>query len=311
METVTILRKLWQHRLLVGVVAALAVAVGFLLTFRVSFPPESRSSSEGAATARILVDTPRSQVVEITPKGAATLGTRASVLANFMVEGDVKKVIARRAGLRPRQISASAESSADEPQKPTSKDYSLRTSVLANLDMLELPIIKVDARAPSPALAAKLANAAAGGLMEYLDSKAGAERVAADKRLRVKTFGAAQGTVVSRGPGPLMALVATIFVFFGGCALIVVCSALASAWRRETVAEHGEIGALTSLPGDALLGNPSGASYLELVESETDATESGDAADTWAAFGEPGFDEPNRENDDEDTLPPETRVRSA
>ena len=69
------------------------------------------------------------------------------------------------------------------------------------------------------------------------------------------------------------------------------------------------------MPDDALLGNPSGANYLELVDSETDASESEseseDAADTWwTVFDEPGSDQPDPQGD-ENTLPPEKRVKSA
>ena len=309
MQTVTILRELWHRRLLVGVAAALAVVVGFLLAFRISFPPESRSASVGAATARILVDSPRSQVVDITPKGSQTLGARASVLANLMVEGEVKKAIALRAGLRPREISATAISPGDVTKPSSSKDYSLTTSVLTNTDMIELPIIKVDTRAPSPALAAKLANAAAGGLSEYLDSKAAAEKVGADERLRVKTFGAAQGNTASRGPGRLLALAAAIFIFLGGCAVILICSALASAWRREIVAEHGEIGDLASSPHDANLSGLSGDTFLELVRPETDTDEPEDARHSWTLFGE--TEEPDSGDDDGGALPPEARAKSA
>jgi hypothetical protein len=311
MQTVTILRELWYRRLLVAVVAVVALAVGFLLAFRLSFPPESRSPSVGAATARILVDSPRSQVVDITPKGSTTLGARASVLANLMVEGEVKKAIADRAGLRPRQISAVAITPGDTTQVSSSKDYSLTTSVLTNTDQIELPIIKVDTRAPTPALAAKLANAAVGGLSGYLDSKAAAEKVGADERLRVKTFGAAQGTTASRGPGRLLALAAAIFIFLGGCALILVSSALARAWRREIVVEQGEIGDLSSSPHHSTLSGSSGDTFLELVRPETDDPEPEDATHSWTLFGEPGFEEPDAEDDDEGALPPKSRANSA
>jgi hypothetical protein len=314
MQTVTILRELWHRRLLVAGVAVVALAIGFLLAFRLSFPPESRNSSLGAATARILVDSPRSQVVDITPKGSTTLGARASVLANLMVEGEVKRAIADRAGLRPRQISAVAITPGETAHVSSSKDYSLTTSVLTNTDQIELPIIKVDTRAPAPVLAATLANAAVAGLSAYLDSKAAAEKVGADQRLRVKTFGAAQGTTASRGPGRLLALAAAIFIFLAGCALILASSALARAWRREIVAERGDIGDLSSSPHHSTLGGSSGDTFLELVRPETDDPERADGTPSWTLFGEPGFEEPDPEDDDDDdegAVPPESRAQSA
>jgi hypothetical protein len=311
MQTVTILRELWSRRLWVGVVAVVALAIGFLLAFHISFPPQSRSSSVGAATARILVDSPRSQVVDILPKGSTTLGARASVLANLMVEGDVKKAIADRAGLRPRQISAVAITPGETTQVSSSKDYSLTTTVLTNTDQIELPIIKVDTRAPTPALAATLANAAVGGLSSYLDSKAAAEKVGAAERLQVKTFGAAQGTTASSGPGRLLALAAAIFIFLAGCALILASSALARAWRREIVAERGELGDLSSSPHHSTLSGSAGDTFLELVQPETDDREPEDSTHSWTLFGEPGLAEPESEDDDDGAFPPKSRAKSA
>ena len=65
---------------------------------------EPRQYTVGVATARVLVDTPQSQVIKVDPKGSDTLGLRASVLANLMVEGEARAAIARRAGLKPRQL---------------------------------------------------------------------------------------------------------------------------------------------------------------------------------------------------------------
>ena len=109
MEAVTILRELWRRRLLVAAVAFAAVLVGFLLSYRVGLPPEPRQYKVGVATARVLVDTPQSQVIKVDPKGSDTLGLRASVLANLMVEGEARAAIARRAGLKPRQLKAVSE----------------------------------------------------------------------------------------------------------------------------------------------------------------------------------------------------------
>jgi len=285
-QAVANLRELWSRRLLVGVVAAVAVTVGFLLAFKVSFPPTRHSSTVGVATTRILVDSPRSQVVDIKPRGSTTLGSRAVVLANLMVEGEVKRAIARRAGLRPQEIAATAKSSYAEGEPSSSKDYSLTTSVLTNTDQIELPIIKADTRAPTPELAVRLANAAVGGLSEYLDSKAAAEGVAPGDRLRVNAFGAAQGTTSLRGPGGMVALGATIFIFLGGCALILVCSALAGAWRKESATSDGAIGKLESSPDES---GVFPESYLELVEPDADEPGREDATDAWTDLRRAGL----------------------
>ncbi len=112
------------------------------------------------------MDTPNSQVVEVAPKGSETLGSRANVLANLMVDGEVKDAIAERAGLRPKQLVAGsvATGGAEAEEVPEQSSYRLTTGVVLNSDMAELPIIRVEAQAPDTRGAIKLADAAVTGL---------------------------------------------------------------------------------------------------------------------------------------------------
>jgi hypothetical protein len=253
MEAVTILRELWRRRVLVALVAFAAVLVGFLLAYRVGFPPEPRKYEVGLATARVLVDTPQSQVIKVDPKGSDTLGLRASVLANLMVEGEAKDAIARRAGLKPKKlkaVSASAttvDESSSEPQPvstafPDDPDvHMIRTRVITNPDGEQLPIIETDVQAPDAASATKLANATITGLTDYLDKRAAADQdVDERRRLRVSGLGSAQATVAARGPGRAVAVAAAIVIFLAGCAIILLVSALARSWRAAEVSEQAE-----------------------------------------------------------------------
>ena len=192
MEAVTILRELWRRRVLVAAVAFAAVLVGFLLSYRVGLPPEPRQYTVGVATARVLVDTPQSQVIKVDPKGSDTLGLRASVLANLMVEGEARAAIARRAGLKPRQLKAVSELATEvnesgseaEPVSTAIPDkpdiHMIRTRVIANPDGEQLPIIETDVQAPDTASATRLANATVNGLIDYLDTRAAADEEVED-----------------------------------------------------------------------------------------------------------------------------------
>jgi uncharacterized membrane protein len=253
MEAVTILRELWRRRVLVALVAFAAVLVGFVLAYRVGFPPEPRKYEVGLATARVLVDTPQSQVIKVDPKGSDTLGLRASVLANLMVEGEAKDAIARRAGLKPKKlkaVSASAttvDESSSEPQPvstafPDDPDvHMIRTRVITNPDGEQLPIIETDVQAPDAASATKLANATITGLTDYLDKRAAADQdVDERRRLRVSGLGSAQATVAARGPGRAVAVAAAIVIFLAGCVIILLVSALARSWRAAEVSEQAE-----------------------------------------------------------------------
>jgi hypothetical protein len=250
MESVTILRELWRRRVAVGVVALAAILAGLLLSFRPGLPPESRRYDVGIATARLLVDTPQSQVVKVDPRGSDTLGLRANVLANLMVDGKAKAAIAKRAGLEPRRLLGFAESEL-EPRPVPAKALDdpginlIKTRVVMNPDGEQLPIIEVEVQAPNAARATALANASVTGLTDHLGAKAAADAdVEARKRLRVTGLGTAPATVSTRGPSPLVALAAAIFVFLAGCAAILLVSALARGWREAEASEHADGGAL-------------------------------------------------------------------
>lgn len=251
MDAVTILRELWRRRVLVALVALFAALVGFLLAYRVGLPPEPRKYEVGLATARVLVDTPQSQVIKVDPKGSDTLGLRANVLANLMVEGEAKAAIARRAGLRPKKLKAVSTSAATGDVSSTDPDpvstefpddpdvHMIRTRVIANPDGEQLPIIETDVQAPDAASATKLANATIAGLTDYLDARAAAdEDVEERSRLRVSGLGSAQAVVAARGPGRAVAAAAAIFLFVVGCGAILLGSAFLRSWRAAEVSDH-------------------------------------------------------------------------
>ena len=253
MEAVNTLRELWRRRVLVALVAFAAALVGFLLAYRIGLPPEPRTYEVGVATARVLVDTPQSQVIKVDPKGSDSLGLRASVLANLMVEGDAKAAIAQRAGVKPNKLKAVSESTttlddsggAPEPvstKVPNDPDIHLiRTRVITNPDGEQLPIIETHVRAPDAASATRLANATITGLTDYLDKRAAAdEEVEERKRLRVSGLGSAQATTIARGPGQVVAVAAAIFLFVAGCGAILIGSALARHWRTAEISDHVE-----------------------------------------------------------------------
>jgi hypothetical protein len=240
METaVTILRELWRRRVGVALFAVVAIAVGALVAFKPSLPPESRKYEVGMANARVLVDTPASQAVEVAPKGSETLGARASLLANLMTDGELRDAIAKRAGLDPSELVAVGPTAADPDTATPTPRHSARANLLTTRVLItdageQLPIIDVDAQATDAQAAAKLANAAVAGLQEYMDSKASVDGVSDTRRLRVRPLGAAQARTVARGPSSLLALVATIFVFCALCAALLLADELARGWRAAS-----------------------------------------------------------------------------
>ena len=103
MELVGFVRSLLRHKLVVGIILALAVLAAFMTAFRVGpGGVERRSVAVGAATSQILVDSAESTLVE----GAGTdqiaaLGTRARVYAQYLSSRDAVDQIARDMHVNP------------------------------------------------------------------------------------------------------------------------------------------------------------------------------------------------------------------
>jgi hypothetical protein len=242
MEPVTILRELWRHRIVVALAALTSLLIGLAVAYTVSLPPHSRTAEVGLASSRILVDTPDSQVIDVQPKGSGTLGIRAGVVANLMTEGDVKAAIARRAGLNPSQLRAGVKVEGELPPLLTEASgdpdaHLVITSPATNPDGTPLPMVDIEAQAPAPEGAARLADAAVSGLNDYLDTKAAGEDVPDAERLQVTGLGAPAVREETRGPSRLVAAAVAIFVFLLGCAAILVTAPLARAWRAAVSAE--------------------------------------------------------------------------
>jgi hypothetical protein len=250
MESIIILRELWRLRLLVILGALLALFCAVLVSYRVSLPSlklESRQYHVGIASARMLIDTPASQVVDLNPKGADTLNSRASLLANLMVSTPVKSIIARDAGVQPDRLIAIAPTAPGSggPTVPTtlsqkaSEASKTPGAYLLTLQSDEtLPIISIDAQAPTAAAAARLANAATTGLRDYLRSVAGAQNLPAGRQIVVSGLGGAQAADQVRGPRKLFAIAAFIFVFGFACFAIIMISGIARGWRRAAALER-------------------------------------------------------------------------
>jgi len=222
-----------------------AIVAGTVATYRVSgFPPsfQQRSHQIAIADVRVLLDTPDSQIVAVSPKGSETLGARANLLANLMAEGEIRSAIASRARLQPKQI-VSVAPEAIEPQTVTTAAVSnphakvLTTTVVTNDVGEQLPIIDVEAQAPDIATAARLADAAVAGLGDYLDSKAAIESVPDARRLRVTGLGAAQAHVEQRGRSYLIANATALLVFILLCALLLAFGAVVRGWRAAAKEE--------------------------------------------------------------------------
>jgi len=247
-DFVIILRDLWRRRLLVVAVAVVALLIGGMTTYRLGMPPQSRQYEVGIASARALVDTPSSQVVDLGMREDTNVGVlpaRAVLLANLMTTTPLKDQIAERAGVPKDQLIANADTPTDgvpvtaplatgtslSPGDPQAKVITLKTDV-------SLPLLTVNSQAPDAETAAKLADSTLAVLDRYLDSLGTDERVPESRRLIIKPLGSARSATEQRGPSKVFALAVAIVVFGLGCVLIVVAVSLARAWQNAAAIEE-------------------------------------------------------------------------
>jgi hypothetical protein len=247
MELVAILRLLWRHRLLVLGAGLIAMLVGLSLVYRIGVPPklESRHYDVGIGSATALVDTPNSQVVDLggdTGSDIATLSARAGLLASLMTSSPIKDEIAARSGIKAEQLitgsaSATGASSGADGKQQGPEAYVLRASI-ASVDSGQIPIISVKTQAPDAAAAGRLANDAVTLLQEHIRTTAGSDKVPVGRRVVVRQLGPANAGTESRGPSPMLGLLAAFFVFAAGCGAIVGAFALARGWRQAAALER-------------------------------------------------------------------------
>jgi hypothetical protein len=241
MELVTILRRLWLRRYIVAAGLAVSLVAGLMAVYHVpSF--RSKQTHVGLAAARILVDTPHSQVVDVNPLGIDGIGTRANLLANLMTSAQVRALIAKDAGINPGDLAAVAPSDGAPPvptllSEDATKHSTPSSAYKLNVYSGTLPIIQLQAEAPNAEQAARLANASVVALGSYLRSVATAQNIPPRKQIVVSGMGSAQASEVTHGPRKLIGLVVAIVIFSVFCASILIVEGIARGWRRAATFE--------------------------------------------------------------------------
>ena len=153
---------LWRRRLAVAVGALLAIAATVAGIHRGAGAAPTASS-----LTLVLIDTPKSLVVDAKARGADSIYTRAQLVAGLVADDDARAAIARRARLQPSELAIAGPGAAAPPSfitplaeqattvaKPT-QPYLVSVEVAPSL-----PIISIDANAPGRDEALKLGRAA-------------------------------------------------------------------------------------------------------------------------------------------------------
>ena len=248
------LRELWRMRLGVGLSFLLASLIAISSIDHVGlFPPKitSRQLEIAAASTRVLIDSPRSEIIDLRTDTYAftSLTTRAALLGNVMASAPVREYIARRAKIDPQRIQAAAPITANVPRNLSEPGSEKRSSdILRSTDQYRLdiqanptvPILNVSAQAPNKDAAERLANGAVDGLRDYLAALAVRQGTDPKKQVRLEQLGRARGGVINKGIGLQIAVLSFVFVFVLSCCAVLFLARVRRGWSAAAADEDRE-----------------------------------------------------------------------
>jgi hypothetical protein len=219
-ELIALLSVLWRQRIAVAVGAVVAIAIGLLFL-------RADRTELGVASMRVILDTPRSQTVDVAPVGVTTLEWRTGLYADLMADETSRERIAGAMGIDVDKLVVRSPA-LSAPLVPIPMPQAALDAA-ATITEPPLPIIAIDARAPSREEAGRLATAAADAL------KAATEVELTDETQQfvMTEVGPPKTRAVVNGPGRSMAFVVIAVVLCAWCTGITLIAALARSRRRR------------------------------------------------------------------------------
>lgn len=238
------LRELWNHKLGLTLALVLALVVAFTSVYRVGlFPPSvaSRGLEIGVASTSVLIDTPHSKLVDLNAQSGdfAALTVRADLLGNVMASYPVRAYIGRAARVNPTQIQATAPITASVPRalvEPGSGESAADIAATPDHYKLQIqadptvPILHIYTQAPSAEKAVNMADASVRGLQTYLNAVAARQHIPVKDRVRLQSFGGAQGGVTNSGIAIQIAVLAFVVVFALACCVVLFVGRVRRGW---------------------------------------------------------------------------------
>jgi hypothetical protein len=245
------IRGLWNiRRWVIGCCAFAFLAAVWSVAGIGLFPPKlkSRSLEMAAATTQVVVDTPRSTLVDIRQDtyDLNALTNRAVLLGNVMSSPQVRADIARRAHvpfdslqvippLTPRQPRVISEAGTEKHASDILKlNGQYRLNIEANPTV---PFLRIYAQTPSAESAGALANAAVDGVRAYLDGLAQTTGTPVEQQVRLTQLGRAHGEVINKGIRWRGALLVFFLMFGVSCATVIWVNRVREGWRLAALSE--------------------------------------------------------------------------
>jgi hypothetical protein len=228
MEFVTLLRILWRYRIAVAIGWIVAVLLGLAFL-------RGPTSHFGVASMRVVLDTPDSQTVDVDPDGASTLDWRADLAADLVGTDRARQRIAQQMGIAVDDLAVVAPFMSVPIVATPLPKTALETAAtvpqpyqLAIQAALPLPIILIDARAPSAQRAAQLASTAA----DALKAEFAVESTPETQKFVVEDVGPARSREIVNSPRRMMAAAVVFIAFVMWCTSITLFAGLSRARRR-------------------------------------------------------------------------------
>jgi hypothetical protein len=179
----------------------------------------------------VVLDTPESQLVRVVPRGADSLVWRAALLAQLMTTDEARASVAARLRLPPAEL-AVIDAALATPVAATTLPLAAASAAAVRPEPYlltvhadpQLPLVSIEARAPDPAAAARLARA---GALELGAAAPGADDPAL-QRYTVAAIGPPHVRAVATGQGRMRAIGAALAAFALWCAGVGLLSRLAT-----------------------------------------------------------------------------------
>jgi len=246
------LRTLWQQRAGIVASALLALAAALWSVGDITISPpgfQSRSLEVASASTHVLIDTPRSALVDRRQDIASLQGLadRALLLGNIIAREPVRAFIAARAGIPFNELQITPPLTPRQPRAPVDSDTQKSASdVLKSNDEYRLsieanptvPLLDIYTQTDDAESAAALANAAVDGLRNYLDELALARKTPDDEQIRLVQLGRARGEVINEGVGIQVAFLTFLLVFAVAAATVVFLTRIRQGWRLAVLTER-------------------------------------------------------------------------
>jgi hypothetical protein len=238
------IRGLWKIRGWVAACAAFAVAVSVW-----SLMHTSGSLEMATATTQVVVDTPKSTLVDVRQDtyGIDGLTNRALLLGNVMASPAVRADIARRANVPFEDLQVVPPTTAKQPRVLAEAGNERHTSDILKLNgeyrlyitaNPTVPFLQIYAQTPTAESAGALANAAVGGVQSYLETLSKSTRTPTSEQIRLMQLGSARGVVINDGIKWRFALLVFLLTFAVSCATVIWVRRVRDGWRLAALSEQ-------------------------------------------------------------------------